>query len=138
LEIDKLNYDCIERLTRQVATTRNYARLWDRYLEAIAARPDFHEMGHEVDDRGLEATVRRTATRILRQKSEPIRLVGFKVREIPEAGLLHGVCFFDGHLCLILADTRSRQALIALRSLSEDRCRYGRFSLAAKAWGAAA
>lgn len=138
METPVVHLASITRLARQVGRTRHYARLWDRYLDALAACPEFHDLGEPIDDRNFEVAMRRAASRVLRAKSTPIRMTGLRLREIQEAGLRHGVCFFEGHLCLILADMQTRQGLLALRSLSADEVRYGRFAFTARAWGAAA
>ena len=126
----------VDTLKRGLRRTRNYQRFWGHYLDHFAANPEFHELGQPVEDPALKTALAQAgAKRLHRRKS---KMLGLEFREIPEIGLVHGICFLDGRLATFLFSREDCAGILALTSLWTDRVMFTRFTMARQARMAAA
>ena len=105
-------FDFADLQQRFVAAT-DFADFWTHFLDNYAEKRAFMDMGGPAETKEMEVLVAYIAGKMLGKLSEA---EGMRLAKIPEAGLVHGACLFDGDItCVLYFENIERGLIVSSR-----------------------
>ncbi len=113
-------------LKKRLASATDLGAYWNFYFDGFAEDPEFVTSGRPVAAKQLHEPIAAMAAKALGATSVNIEKALFT--ELPEARLIHGSCFVNGHILCVLFFLDLDLGTIAL-SMPGGIVAYARFSI---------
>jgi hypothetical protein len=117
------SFDFVELHKRFVEAT-DFGDFWNYFLDDFAEKPAFMRMGAPAETKEMEELVAMIASRMVGKDAKP---EGMLLTKIPDFGVVHGACVFEGDLTCVLYFESLERGLVVL-SKTSGKTHFARFT----------
>lgn len=114
----------IETLKKRLLEDENLAVFWDYYFTHFAGLPSFAQMGRACENASVLELLKLVGKSI--SGKDEARVEEVLLTEVPEFGLVHGVCGLEGRMAAILYFPEMKAGVIAVAVGPGGRMAYAR------------
>lgn len=104
-------------LRKMVHEAKTFSDVWDYFLTNFGENPEFMSLGEDLTQTKNIDFLIQALTEVGRQLfagKSALRLVGIKLRRIPEAGFIHGTLFMEGRLTSVMYFEEIHKGIFAI------------------------